>query len=83
MKKKRIDWDMPIGKLTRVADFLPPPDQLRFPDPPVKVTIALDQSSVKFFKEQALKHGFKYQRMIRTVLDRYVARYSSDPLKQK
>ena len=75
MKKKRIDWDMPIGKLTEIENFLPPPDKIRFPDP-VKVTIALDRSSVDFFKDQAKKHGFKYQRMIRAVLDMYVIKYS-------
>ena len=26
--KQKIDYDMPIGKLVRIPDFLPPPDQL-------------------------------------------------------
>jgi predicted DNA binding CopG/RHH family protein len=77
MKKKKIDDDMPIGKLTRVKDFLPPPDQLVFPEKPVKVTIALKPSSLEFFKAQAKKHGDKYQRMIRVLLDQYVSRYKA------
>lgn len=75
-KRTKIDEDMPIGKLTRVKDFLPPPDQLVLPQEEVmKVTIALNRSSVNFFKRQAKKHHTKYQRMIRQVLDRYASRY--------
>jgi hypothetical protein len=76
MGKKKIDYDMPIGKLTEVADFLPPPDQLVFPEDTVKVTIALKRSSVEFFKDQAKKHGAPYQKMIRSLLDQYATRYA-------
>ncbi len=77
MKKRRIDPDLPVGKLTEVENFLPPPHELVFPDlPTVKVTIALNRSSIDFFKEKAKKHGTKYQRMIREVLDRYASRYA-------
>ena len=31
MKKKKSDWEMPKGKLTRVKDFLPLPGKLDFP----------------------------------------------------
>ena len=77
MKKKMIDPDMPIGKLTRVRDFLPPPEELVFPSDTVKVTIVLKRSSVNFFKQKAEKHHTKYQRMIRELLDRYAMQYSS------
>ncbi|HOW87352.1 MAG TPA: CopG family transcriptional regulator [Candidatus Omnitrophota bacterium] len=70
------DPDFPVGKLTRVPDFLPPPEEL-FPPKSnmVKVTIVLRKESVDFFKEQARKHHTKYQRMIRRVIDHYAVRY--------
>ncbi|MFC1620893.1 CopG family transcriptional regulator [Candidatus Omnitrophota bacterium] len=74
--KKKIDPDMPIGKLTRVKDFLPPPEELVFPRETVKVTISLSKSSIEFFKRQARQHHIKYQKMIRELLDRYAAQYS-------
>jgi predicted DNA binding CopG/RHH family protein len=77
MKKKKIDSDMPIGRLTRAEDFLPPPSELAKPEETVKVTISLKRSSVEFFKEQAVRHHSKYQKMIREVLDRYASRYSA------
>jgi predicted DNA binding CopG/RHH family protein len=76
MKKRRIDRDMPIGKLTQIPNFLPPPEELVFPEKTVKVTLALNHSSVEFFKAQAKKHGDKYQRMIRTLIEQYVSRYA-------
>ena len=74
MAKKEND-DMPIGKLTRVRDFLPPPDKLAAPRDEVKITLALSKKSVAFFKAQAKANHTKYQRMIREVLDRYTSRY--------
>ncbi len=77
MKKRAKDKyrDMPIGKLTVIPDFLPPPDQLILPGQAVKITISLDQESLLFFKEMAAKLGTKYQRMIREVLRRYAQAY--------
>jgi len=69
------DPDFPFGKLTEVHDFLPPPHELAKARTVVKVTIALDQSSIEFFKKVAKKNNTKYQRMIREVLDQYAARY--------
>jgi len=77
MKAKKIDKDMPIGKLTRVKDFLPPPEKLVMPQKTVKVTIILNKSSVDFFKNQANKHRAKYQKMIRNLIDRYVMQYAN------
>ena len=77
MKKKASDWNMPVGKLTRVKDFLPPPEQLIMPEETVKVTISLSRSSVEFFKHKAEKYHTKYQKMIRELLDRYVSRYQT------
>ena len=76
MKKHKIDPDMPVGKMTRVKDFLPPPEELVFPQQTVKITISLSSLSVEFFKQQAKKNHVKYQQMIRELLDRYVSSYS-------
>ena len=75
MKKKMRDPNMPMGKLRRVKDFLPPPGELAYPEPTLKVTLSLNRSSVEFFKHQARKHHTKYQRMIRELLDHYASRY--------
>ena len=72
MKKKIQDENMPVGKLTRIPDFLPPPEELVVPDnPTVKVTINLNRSDVDFFKKEADRLGSKYQRIIRVVLMKY------------
>ncbi len=74
--KAKTDWEMPVGKLNRVRDFLPPPSQLMVGEETAKITIALKKSSVSFFKRQAEKNHTKYQKMIREVLDQYVLHYS-------
>ncbi|MFC1680074.1 CopG family transcriptional regulator [Elusimicrobiota bacterium] len=66
---------MPVGKMVRVRDFLPPPEELVIPEETVKITIALSKSSVAFFKKQAKKQRTKYQRMIRSLVDAYAAHY--------
>jgi len=76
MKKRKIDPDMPIGKMTRVKDFLPPPEELVFPEETIKITISLSKLSVEFFKQQAKKQHVKYQQMIRELLDRYAIQYA-------
>jgi hypothetical protein len=76
MKRKKINIDKPIGKMVRVKDFLPPPEELILPEKPVKVTINLSESSVEFFKGLAKKHHTKYQKLIRSLLDKYAHRYS-------
>lgn len=79
MKKKRknVDelGDMPIGKLIRVPDFLPPPEELIAAQRMVKVTLSLDSSCLAFFKSVANKLGAKYQKMMREVLRGYAQRY--------
>lgn len=76
MRKRKIDPDAPIGKLVRVKDFLPPPEELVFPKRTVKVTISLSRATVEFFKYQAKEQHVKYQQMIRELLDKYVTHYS-------
>ena len=68
---------MPMGEMTRVRDFLPPPGQLAMPEENVKVTLSLTKSSVVFFQKQAQKHHTKYQRMIRELVDRYMHQHKA------
>jgi len=76
MRKKKIDRNMPIGKLTRIDDFLPPPNKLVMPERTRKITLRLSESSINFFKKQAGKYHTKYQKMIRFLLDKYAERHS-------
>ena len=76
MRKSMIDADMPQGRLTRIKDFLPPPEQLAAPEETAKITISLKKSSIAFFKRQAARYHTKYQRMIRELLDTYAMQYS-------
>lgn len=77
MKKNRklIVTDEPIGKLSRMADFLPPPEELVPNEKTIKITVAVDVNTLKFFKEYANKSGLKYQRIIREVLRGYALKY--------
>ncbi len=75
--KAKSNWEMPVSKLTRARDFLPPPSELVVREETAKVTIALEKSSISFFKQQAKKNHTKYQKMIRAVLDQYASRYQA------
>jgi predicted DNA binding CopG/RHH family protein len=77
MKKKIEYTDEPLGDLRVIKDFLPSPEQLAFKEENVKVTIALSKTSVDFFKREAKKHRTQYQKMIRRLIDLYVARHLS------
>jgi predicted DNA binding CopG/RHH family protein len=67
------DPDLPdIEDLKPVKDFLPRPGELVFKRPTRKVTIALDQASIDFFKAEAARLNVPYQRMIRVLLQEYV-----------
>lgn len=74
--KKSNLKDQPLGDLRELADFLPPPEKLVSAEETVKVTLALDKSSLEFFKSTAAKFGGKYQRMMREVLHGYAQRYA-------
>ncbi len=76
MKKKIKYTDEPMGDIEIIKDFLPPPDKLVFKEDKVKVTIALNRSSLTFFKKHAAKYRVPYQKMIRNLLDEYVARHN-------
>ena len=77
IKRTSDEFDMPMGDLKPIKDFLPPPDQLVVPEDTVKVTIFLTKKSLSFFKREAAKNKIKYQKMIRAVVDRYAKVYNS------
>jgi predicted DNA binding CopG/RHH family protein len=62
-----------LGEIRLVPDFLPSPEELALKNEQTKVTISLSSESVDFFKEAARKHHMQYQKMIRQLLDEYVA----------
>ncbi len=71
---KQIQYsNEPLGKLRIVPDFLPSPEELAVKNKSTKITITLSAESVAYFKETAKKHHMQYQKMIRQLLDEYVA----------
>jgi len=73
MKKKIKYTNEPLGDVKVIDDFLPSPGELVFNEEQVKVTIGLSKNAVDFFKKEAKKHHTQYQKMIRRLLDLYVA----------
>jgi predicted DNA binding CopG/RHH family protein len=79
--KKQIKYvdppsDVDLDTARAIKDFLPPPEQLVFKEKTVKITLALSEGSINFFKTQAQKHGLKYQQIIRSLIDKYVEAHS-------
>jgi predicted DNA binding CopG/RHH family protein len=62
-----------MGKVRVIKDFLPSPEELAFKEETVKVTISLSKASIEFFKKEAKQHKTQYQKMIRRLLDEYIA----------
>ncbi len=62
-----------IGDFKIIPDFLPTPSEMAMKNESTKVTISLSSESVAFFKDTAKKHHMQYQKMIRQLLDEYVA----------
>lgn len=65
--------DEPIGDFKIVTDFLPSPEELSLKNENTKVTISLSSESVAYFKNVAKQHQMQYQKIIRQLLDEYVA----------
>ncbi|MEW6110349.1 MAG: CopG family transcriptional regulator [Nitrospirota bacterium] len=75
MKSKIKYTNEPMGKLKVIKDFLPPPEQLILKEENVKVTIALNKSSIEFFKKEAQRYHTSYQKMIRRLIDLYASQH--------
>ena len=74
--KRKVSYtEEPLGEIRVVDDFLPSPEELVFKEENVKVTITLSKTSIDFFKKEAKKHHTPYQKMIRRLLDVYVAHH--------
>ena len=73
MSKKIKYSNEPIGDLNLVADFLPSPEELVLKQQNTKITISLSSESVAYFKDTAKKYHTQYQKIIRELLDEYVA----------
>ena len=71
MNKKTKNNNEPVGKLTKVKDFLPPPSELVAKEDNARITLALSRESIEFFKHEAKENNVPYQRMIRAALDEY------------
>jgi predicted DNA binding CopG/RHH family protein len=76
MKKKIVYTDELINARI-IENFLPSPDKLIFKEKKTRVTLALSDRSLDFFKDAAKKHGASYQAMIRRLVDYYVANQKS------
>ena len=77
MSMKTVNYtEGPIGQVEIVSDFLPAPKELILQEEKVKVTLSLNKSTLDFFKQEAVQHQAKYQRMIRVLLDKYAAHHT-------
>lgn len=75
MKKKIKYTDEPI-KLGRVVrDFLPSPAEIVLNAKTKRVTINLNEASLRVFKKEASRLGVPYQRLLRTIVDLYAQHY--------
>lgn len=72
-----------FGRMQRVEDFLPKPEDLVLKDSSQKVTIALEKESVEFFKKEAKRLNTSYQRMIRNLLREYTEMMLRDKSRNK
>ena len=73
MSKKIKYTNEEFGDLNLVADFLPSPEELVLKQQNTKITISLSSESVAYFKDTAKKYHTQYQKIIRELLDEYVA----------
>ena len=62
-----------VGDFRIISDFLPTPSEMAIKNESTKVTISLSSESVAFFKNTAKEHHMQYQKIIRQLLDEYVA----------
>jgi predicted DNA binding CopG/RHH family protein len=75
MKNTIPDPAEPIGEVTIVADFLPPPEQLIPKKSTVRVTMEFTRESIEYFKQEAKRHNASYQAMIRNLVDAYAKKH--------
>ena len=76
MNKQIHYTDEPLT-MQLVPDFLSSPQELALKSQQTQVTISLSSESIAYFKQTAKKHYMQYQKMIRQLLDEYVAQQKS------
>lgn len=76
-KTKYSNEPIKLGK--RVHDFLPSPAEIALREKTARVTINLNEASLKIFKKEASRLGVPYQRLLRTVVDLYAQNYMKEP----
>ncbi len=77
MNNTTPDLAKPIGNVTIVKDFLPPPEELVPKKKTVRITMEFTEESIEFFKREAQLHNASYQAMIRNLVDAYVKQEQS------
>jgi predicted DNA binding CopG/RHH family protein len=71
MKKKIKYTDEPIRLGRRVEDFLPSPAEIALQAKTTRVTLNLNEESLRIFKKEAHRLAVPYQRLLRMVVDLY------------
>ena len=75
MKNKIKYTNGEIEKVEIINDFLPAPQDLVLKNDSMKITISLSKDSIDFFKSQASILHIPYQKIIKTLLDKYTNHY--------
>jgi hypothetical protein len=72
MKSTIPDPAEPMGNVTIVDDFLPPPEQLVPKKNTVRLTLDFTKESIEFLQREAQSQDASYEVMIRKLVDVYV-----------
>ena len=72
MNSTILDPAEPIGNVTIVDDFLPPPEQLVAKKNTVRLTLDFTKESIEFLQREAQSQDASYEVMIRKLVDAYV-----------
>ena len=72
MNSTILDPAEPIGNVTIVDDFLPPPEQLVAKKNTVRLTLDFTKESIEFLQQEAQSQDASYEVMIRKLVDAYV-----------
>lgn len=72
MNSTILDPAEPIGNVTIVDDFLPPPEQLVPKKNTVRLTLDFTKESIEFLQQEAQSQDASYEVMIRKLVDAYV-----------
>ena len=87
-KDKDLDFDFeaiarakPLTREEEAAIGLPSPEELADKAPSTKITIAVDDDALEFFRGEAKRLKTSYQRMMRNLLSAY-ARSHRQPVKE-